>query len=73
MNTAKIVKSIIEDVKQNGDDALRDYALKFDNAKIKQLEISPKQIEQAYKQVDDKLIESLKIAAKNIEKFNLNI
>ncbi|MFA4830982.1 MAG: histidinol dehydrogenase [Patescibacteria group bacterium] len=73
MNTVKIVGQIIKEVKKNGDNALKAYALKFDNAKINNLKITPAQIKQAGKKVDKKLIQSLKAAAKNIKKFNQNI
>ena len=73
VETEKIVKeqvaSIIEDIKINKDQALKKYNLKFDNNSRDVIRVSKEEIEEAYKQVDDKFIENLKVAAKNIENF----
>ncbi|MFA6427331.1 MAG: histidinol dehydrogenase [Candidatus Magasanikbacteria bacterium] len=73
MTTQETVKQIIENVKKNGDTALEEYALKFNNAKIDTLKISQTQIQDAYKKVDTEIMRSLKVAIKNITKFNKNI
>ncbi|WP_028330628.1 histidinol dehydrogenase [Brachyspira alvinipulli] len=64
------VKDILEDVKQNGDNALKKYAKMFDNAEIDNLEVTEKEIEEAYNRVDEKFKETLKLAYNNIEKFH---
>ncbi|MBT8719815.1 histidinol dehydrogenase [Brachyspira hyodysenteriae] len=64
------VKAILADVKQNGDDALKKYAKMFDNAEIDNLEVTEKEIEEAYSRVDEKFKETLKLAYNNIEKFH---
>ncbi|PCG21001.1 histidinol dehydrogenase [Brachyspira sp. G79] len=64
------VKAILEDVKQNGDNALKKYAEMFDNAKIDNLKVTEKEIEEAYNRVDEKFKETLKLAYNNIEKFH---
>ncbi|MEI0699547.1 histidinol dehydrogenase [Brachyspira intermedia] len=64
------VKAILEDVKQNGDNALKKYSKMFDNAEIDTLEVTEKEIEEAYNKVDDKFKETLKLAYNNIEKFH---
>ena len=64
------VKAILEDVKQNGDNALKKYAKMFDNAEIDTLEVTEKEIEEAYNRVDDKFKETLNLAYNNIEKFH---
>lgn len=73
VETEKIVKeqvsSIIEDIKINKDEALKKYNLKFDNNNREVIRVSKEEIEEAYKQVDDKFIENLKIAVTNIENF----
>lgn len=66
------VKAILEDVKQNGDNALKKYAKMFDNAEIDNLEVTEKEIEEAYNRVDEKFKETLKLAYNNIEKFHKN-
>ena len=64
------VKAILEDVKQNGDNALKKYAEMFDNAQIDNLKVTEKEIEEAYNRVDEKFKETLKLAYNNIEKFH---
>lgn len=64
------MKAILEDVKQNGDNALKKYSKMFDNAEIETLEVTEKEIEEAYNRVDDKFKETLKLAYNNIEKFH---
>ena len=64
------VKAILEDVKQNGDNALKKYAKMFDNADIENIEATEKEIEEAYNRVDEKFKETLKLAYNNIEKFH---
>ena len=64
------VKAILEDVKKNGDNALKKYSKMFDNAEIDTLEVTEKEIEEAYNKVDDKFKETLKLAYNNIEKFH---
>ena len=64
------VKAILEDVKQNGDNALKKYSKMFDNANIETIEVTEKEIEEAYNRVDEKFKETLKLAYNNIEKFH---
>lgn len=61
-------QQIVNDVKQNGDKALFDYALKFDKQVInaQNIKVERQEIEQAYKHVDPKLVESIKRAKCNI-------
>ena len=42
------VKKILEDVKNKGDEALREYTLKFDGFKPNNLKVSKKEIEKAW-------------------------
>lgn len=69
-NINKKVKSIIEDVKKNGDKALIKYNKQFDNADTKKLEVSKREIDLAYNRIDGKLKKTLNLAYKNIEKFH---
>lgn len=65
-----IVHDIIEDVRANGDAALRKYAGKFDGAVIDEIEVSPDEIESAMSEVEPEFIEILKEAAENIREFH---
>ena len=69
-NVSEIVKEIIENVKNNGDKALKFYTEKFDKAKLDDLKVSNKEIEEAISLVEPKFIEILKKAAKNIRDFH---
>ncbi|MBQ7122561.1 MAG: histidinol dehydrogenase [Clostridia bacterium] len=65
-----IVSDIIANVKENGDKALKEYALKFDKAEIENLRVTSEEIEKAYEDEDKAFIETLEIAKKNIEEFH---
>jgi histidinol dehydrogenase len=66
----KSVKAIMKDVKANGDDALRNYALKFDKTAITQLRVSKSEINAAVKSIDGKLKQAIETAHRNIQKFH---
>ncbi len=66
----KPVSSILKDVKENGDAAIRKYTLKFDKASISEIEVSQGEIGSALQSVDKKLISHLKKAASNIRSFH---
>ncbi|WP_455537971.1 histidinol dehydrogenase [Terrisporobacter sp.] len=73
IETSKILKNqvseILEDVKVNKDISIRKYNLEFDQTSRKNLRVMRDEVVKAYKQVDIKFIEDLKVAAKNIEEF----
>ncbi len=64
------VRSILLDVENRGDEALREYTLKFDGAKIDDFLVDQDEIIEAYENVDTELIEALEISAENIEDFH---
>ena len=64
------VAEIIADVRKNGDAALKNYAKKFDNADITELEVTKEEIQQAYDSVDPEFIRILETAAENIRAFH---
>jgi histidinol dehydrogenase len=66
----KSVKVIMKDVKANGDDALRNYALKFDKTAITQLRVSKAEINSAVKSINEKLKQAIETAHRNIQKFH---
>ena len=65
-----IVEAILEDVRQNGDEALRRYAAKFDHAQIGALEVSREEIEAAWSRVEPEFRETLTLARDNIWEFH---
>ena len=72
INVTDTVAGIIADVRARGDKALIEYALKFDKAELETLEVSKQEIDNAFSNADPKLIEVIKEAAINIEKFHRN-
>lgn len=65
-----IVKDIIEQVKNNGDEALKAYTEKFDRVQLTNLAVTEAEIEAAYSQVSEEIIEIIKEAAQNIRSFH---
>lgn len=66
----KQVRRIVEDVRKNGDRALRRYAEKWDGlAKRQTLGVSPDEMESAWRSTSQEFRESIKIAATNIRQY----
>jgi len=65
------VKKIVMDVKKVGDEAVISYTKKFDNVSLTKndIPVSRKEVKEAYKNVNPKIISSLKTAAANISKY----
>jgi histidinol dehydrogenase len=61
---------ILMDVASKGDEALLRYTEKFDGAKLDGLMVTQEEIAAAYEAVDEKLLESISIAADNIMSFH---
>lgn len=66
----EIVKPIIEEVKQRGDDALRDFALKFEKAPIDHIKAQPEEYERAENALEPELKEAIKVCVANVRKFH---
>jgi histidinol dehydrogenase len=64
------VRHIIDEVRGGGDAALFGCTLKFDRVKLSSLEVSKKQIKDAYRQVDKELVSALRLAAERIGSFH---
>ena len=64
------VISILNDVRENGDAAVRKYTEQFDKAKINEIEVSHKEIHEALFSLDKTLLTHLKKAASNIRAFH---
>ncbi len=63
------VNKIIEDVKSEGDTAIRYYTKKFDKINLNSFLVTKQEIKQAYNDVDKETIKALKFSKKNIEYF----
>ncbi|KXB36246.1 histidinol dehydrogenase [Bacteroidales bacterium KA00344] len=64
------VSDILRDVKERGDEAVKQYEAKFDYVELDTLAVSGEEIDEAMQQVSDELIASLKLAHRNIYKFH---
>ncbi|MEM2086755.1 MAG: histidinol dehydrogenase, partial [Archaeoglobaceae archaeon] len=56
------VRPIVEDVRINGDKAVLKYEKLFDGVELKRLKIRKKEIDSAYEEIDDELIDALEVA-----------
>jgi len=68
----KIVKNILEKVRDKGDKAVRKYTKDFDGVKLKKLTVSEKEIKAAESLLSQELKDSIQQAKSNIEKFHLS-
>jgi len=64
------VKSILHEVKLNGDEAVRKFTLQFDKADISELRVSEIEIDQAGRSLPEELKQAILTAKNNIEKFH---
>lgn len=64
------VRTIVEDVKKRGDEALRDYSAKFDKIELTDFEVGQNLIDQAFAEVDKEVLTALENAKANIESYH---
>jgi histidinol dehydrogenase len=64
------VRRIIDEVRQDGDTALRRLAQQFDGVSVAELRVSDEEIQAAYEQVDAAFLAALRQAATNIRAFH---
>ncbi|XOK60747.1 histidinol dehydrogenase [Paenibacillus elgii] len=64
------VQRIIEEVRRDGDAALRKFAQQFDGVKVEELRVTQEEIEAAYAQVDEGFLAALREAAANVRRFH---
>lgn len=67
--TKNQVREILNEIKINKDVGVRKYNLQFDKNPRINYRVTREEIVRAYKQVDIKFIEDIKVAVKNIEEF----
>lgn len=65
-----IVRNVLEDIRNNGDEAVANYTEKFDKAQLSDFLVSDAEIEAATAQLDDQLKEAIQVAKANIETFH---
>lgn len=67
----RTVASIISDVREHGDSALRHCAKQFDKLEIEQFQVTDEEFETAIQTVSEELKSAIQIAKRNIEKFHI--
>lgn len=67
---AGMVKNILDDVKANGDEAVKRYEKKFDHAELSSLPVSQFEIDEALAAISTELYEAMTFAHENISKFH---
>ena len=67
---SSIVNGILDNIKINGDSAIRSYAEKFDGVSLKNFLTSEQEISVSKKQVSQELKSAIQLAKKNIECFH---
>ncbi|MFZ2201682.1 MAG: histidinol dehydrogenase [Leptotrichiaceae bacterium] len=65
-----IVKGILDDVKLRGDQALYDYNKKFDNVSLSSLQVTEKEIEDAFNRLDKELLDVIRYSHENIVRYH---
>lgn len=68
----KQVTSIIDDIRQRGDEALIDYTRRFDGVELapSELRISEEALHRSAAKVDEKILAALRVAIKNVRAFH---
>ena len=64
------VAQIIAQVRERGDEALREYASRFDGVELNDIRVSEAEIAEAEQRVDEALKQAIAVAAGNIERFH---
>jgi histidinol dehydrogenase len=70
LSPEEVVRRIIRDVREDGDNAVRYYNSKVDGATVGDLKVSRDEIAAAYNQLDDELVGALKFAAERIRRYH---
>lgn len=65
-----VAARIVEDVRQRGDEAVRDYTMQFDHAKVAALRVTTAEIEAAVASVPEEFRDAIAVAAASIEEFH---
>ncbi len=66
----RTVSEILDNVKANGDRALRDYSARFDKAEVSALRVSAEQIAAAAARLGDDIKQAMAVAVANVETFH---
>jgi histidinol dehydrogenase len=65
------VREVMLNIRENGDDALREYTKRFDHADIEDFKVTADEIANAAYEITPELKDAIAIAAKNIDTFHV--
>ena len=66
----KVCKAVFDEVKRDGDEALKKYTWYFDRVKLECFEVTEEEFQEAEKAVKKELKEAIRVAKGNIEEFH---
>lgn len=66
------VADILDDVRKNGDDAVRRYEAKFDGVSLASLAVTEEELDSAVNEVSGELKSAIELAHSNIDKFHMS-
>src|SRR5690606_18754713 len=66
----QLARSIIKEVRKDGDAALLRFAERFDRAKLESLKVTPAEFDYAEKQLGAKQIAAIETAISNVRRFH---
>ena len=66
------VSTVLNDIRQRGDEAVREYELKFDKAELTNLAVSEAEMDEAEKLVSNELRDAIILAHHNIKVFHIS-
>ncbi len=66
------VATVLADIRQRGDEAVRDYELKFDKASLTTLAVSEQEMDEAEQMVSNELRDAIILAHHNIKVFHIS-
>lgn len=64
------VQAVLDDIKQNGTNAVKKYTLEFDKVELKEMYVSNEEIYEAEKLISEELKNAIQLAKNNIESFH---
>jgi sulfopropanediol 3-dehydrogenase len=68
-DVAEVVATVIDDVRQRGDDAVRHYSEKFDRWSPESFRLSPEEIDRIISTVPDEVLDDLRTVQANVRDF----
>src|SRR3712207_6051798 len=68
-DVAEVVATVIEDVRQRGDDAVRHYSEKFDRWSPESFRLAPEEIDRIISTVPDEVLDDLRTVQANVRNF----